>query len=73
MNPLASMMGKMYNPKNIIMNVLKNNNDPKIQELVQMANNNDTKGLEEYARKLCETKGINFDEVFPNFMKHFNK
>lgn len=73
MNPLANIMGKMYNPKNIVMNVLKNNNDPKIQELVQMATSNDTKGLEEYARKVCEAKGINFDETFSSFMNHFNR
>ena len=73
MNPLnmiKGMMGNM-NPKNIVMNMLKNNTNPIFANLIEMANKGDTKGLEKFAKNLCNEKGINFDKQFNEFMSNF--
>ena len=39
------------NPKQAVLNALGSNNAPLIQNLLQMAKNNDIEGLEKFARK----------------------
>lgn len=75
MNPmemLKGMMGNM-NPKNIVMKMLKNNSNPIFANLIEMANKNDVKGLEQFARNICKEKNIDFDKQFGEFMKNFKK
>lgn len=50
MNFLKNMMG-MNNPKYIVMNMLKNNPNPIFNNLVNMMENGDDKGIEQFARK----------------------
>lgn len=59
------------NPKNMILNMLKNSNDPTMNKLIQMVENGNSKGVEEYARKFCGERGISFDEEFSKFMSSF--
>lgn len=69
MNPLnmiKGMMGNM-NPKNMAMNMLKNNTNPIFANLIEMANKGDTKGLEQFARNYMKEQGRNYDEEFNNF------
>ena len=49
-NMLKGMMGNM-NPKNIAMNMLKNNTNPIFNNLMQMMEKGDDKGIEQFARK----------------------
>ena len=73
MNPLnmiKGMMGNM-NPKNIAINMLKNNTNPVFSNLIDMANKGDTKGLENCARNYMESQGKNFDQEFNNFKNMF--
>ena len=73
MNPmdmLKGMMGNM-NPKNIVMNMLKNNTNPIFANLIEMANKGDTRGLEQFAKNVCKEKGIDFDKQFNEFMSNF--
>lgn len=75
MNPLnviKGMMGNM-NPKNIVMNMLKNNTNPIFANLIEMANNNDTKGLEQFARNYMKDNGRDFDKEFNDFKSMFNR
>lgn len=75
MNPLnmiKGMIGNM-NPKNIAMNMLKNNTNPIFNNLIDMANKGDTKGVEEFARNICKEKNIDFDKQFEEFMNNFKK
>lgn len=75
MNPLnmiKGMMGNM-NPKNIVMNMLKNNTNPIFANLIEMANNNDTKGLEQFARNYMKEQGKDFDKEFNDFKSMFNR
>ena len=75
MNPLnmiKGMMGNM-NPKNIAINMLKNNTNPVFSNLIDMANKGDSKGVEEFARNIYKKKNIDFDKQFGEFMNNFKK
>ena len=75
MNPLnmiKGMMGNM-NPKNIAINMLKNNTNPVFSNLIDMANKGDSKGVEEFARNICKEKNIDFDKQFGEFMNNIKK
>ena len=69
-NIIKMLMGKM-NPQSIVMNMIKNNTNPFLSNLIDMANNGDEKGVEEIARNICKEKNIDFDEDFANFMNNF--
>lgn len=74
MNPLnmiKRMMGNM-NPKNIVMNMLKNNTNPIFANLIEMANKGDTKGLEQFARNYMKDNGRDYDKEFNDFKSMFN-
>ena len=74
MNPLnmiKGMMGNM-NPKNMAMNMLKNNTNPIFNNLIDMANKGDTKGVENFARNYMKSQGKDFDQEFNNFKSMFN-
>ena len=73
MNPLnmiKGMMGNM-NPKNMAMNMLKGNTNPIFANLIEMANKNDVKGLENFARNYMKDQGKDFDKEFNNFKDMF--
>ena len=75
MNPLnmiKGMMGNM-NPKNMAMNMLKNNTNPIFNNLMQMMEKGDDKGIEQFARNICKEKNIDFDKQFGEFMNNFKK
>lgn len=75
MNPLnmiKGMMGNM-NPKNIVMNMLKNNSNPIFANLIEMANKNDVKGLEQFARNYMKDNGRDYDKEFNDFKSMFNR
>ena len=75
MNPLnmiKGMMGKM-SPKNIVMNMLKNNTNPIFANLIEMANKGDTKGLEQFARNYMKDNGRDYDKEFNDFKSMFNR
>ena len=74
MNPmdmLKDMVGKI-NPKSIVMNMLKGNTNPIFANLIEMANKNDVKGLENFARNYMKDKGRDYDKEFNDFKSMFN-
>lgn len=71
-NILKAMMGKM-SPKDMAMSMLKNNSNPVFKNLLDMANNNETEKLEQFARNICKEKNIDFDKDFADFMNNFKK
>ena len=71
-NMLKGMMGNM-NPKNIAINMLKNNTNPIFNNLMQMMEKGDDKGIEQFARNVCKEKNIDFDKQFGEFMNNFKK
>ena len=75
MNPLNAIKGMMGigNPKDMVMKMLKNNTNPIFNNLMQMMEKGDDKGIEQFARNICKEKNIDFDKQFGNFMNNFKK
>ena len=59
------------NPQAIMLSMLQQQagNNPISQNLLKMAQNNDTKGIEQFARNLCAQRGLDFDKELANFKK----
>lgn len=68
MNPIEFIKG-IKNPEQFIMNTIKQNSNPMINELVQMAKQGNTKGIEAFARNVFQQQGRDFDKEFSNFMR----
>lgn len=61
MNPLE-ILKAIKNPQQYVMNQLANNNNPVLNNMVQLAQQGKTQEVEKIARNLCQTKGIDFDK-----------
>lgn len=59
------------NMKQIVMGMLKNNSNPIFANLVNLAEQNNTKELENFARNYCKEQGREFDKEFANFQNMF--
>lgn len=66
-------MFKGQNPKQIAMNMMKQNSNPMIANLMKMANEGKTQGIEEFARNIMQERGMDFDSEFANFMQNFKR
>lgn len=74
MNPMAmikALMGKGMQPQEMVMDMLKNNSNPMLGNVLEMAQKGDTKGVENFARNVFKEKGKDFDSEFSNFMNNF--
>lgn len=59
-NQLVNMFKFAQNPQQMVLNMLSNNrNNPMVGNVMTMVQNNDAKGLEQFARNLAKEK--NFD------------
>lgn len=61
------MQGK--NPQQLVLNYLQQQmgNTPIGQNLLNLAQQNNTQAIEQIVRNLCQQKGINYDEQFNLF------
>ena len=73
-NPLQfmNMLRSIKNPKEVVINMIKSNNNPMLKNLVEMAEKGDTKGVENFARNFYAQQGKDFDQEFNNFKSMFN-
>lgn len=69
MSPMEFIKG-IKNPEQFIMNTMKQNSNPMINELVQMAKQGNTKGIETFARNVFQQQGRDFDKEFNDFMNN---
>lgn len=53
------------NPQSMLMNMVQKNanNNPMMNNLLNMMNSGNAQGVEQLARNLCKEKGINPDEI----------
>ena len=65
MNVIKQYMMQGLTPQNILSKLSINN--PILNNVIKMAQNGDTKGVEAFARNICEQKGLNFDTEFNKF------
>ena len=59
------------NPQQVIQNMISDNTNPMLNNLINMAQNGDTKGVENFARNIFKEKGRDFDKEFSDFMSNF--
>ena len=74
MNPMQMLQG-MRNPQQFLQQMMGNNivmKNPMARNAMQMAQNGDSKGIEQMARNLCKEKGIDFDKSFSDFKNQFH-
>lgn len=71
---LIQMMKNGQNPQQLLMSILQQNanNNPILQNAMNLAQNGDTAALEMIARNLAQQRGLNFDEEFAKFKQNFN-
>lgn len=67
---LKSLIKQNKTPQEAI-NTLIGNANPVVTNLVSMAKNGDTQGVENFARNLLKEKGQDFDKEFSKFMSNF--
>lgn len=71
MNFLQMLKG-IKNPKEAAMKMMRENaTNPIMKNLIAMAEKEDNKGIEKFARNLFKEQGKDFDKEFENFMKNF--
>ena len=71
-NPLE-FIKSIKNPQEFVNNYLSKSNDPILKNLVELAKNNDIKGMENFARNAFKEQGRDFDNEFNQFMSSFKK
>lgn len=73
-NPMILMqMLRGGNPQQAIMNAMRNQagQNPVLNNALDMAEKQDAKGLEQLARNLCESNGVNADEMVKQIKSQF--
>lgn len=70
MDMIKNLM-KQGNPRQLVEKMVMNNSNPIMRDLVQKAQNGDTKGIEEFAQNLYKQQGRDFTKEFSQFMDNF--
>lgn len=70
-NPNLKTLLSGKNPQEVASQLLMNNTNPIFGNLIKMAQNGDTKGVEEFARNVFKERGRDFDEEYSKFMSNF--
>ena len=75
-NPMQVIMAMKngQNPQQIVMNMLQErmSQTPMGQNLIALAQNNQTAQIEQIARNICNQRGIDFDKEFSKFKNQFH-
>lgn len=66
-----NMLKGIKNPKETVLNMVKSNSNPMVKNLVEMAEKNDVKGLENFTRNIMKEQGRDFDSEVGELMKYF--
>ena len=73
-NPMMLMqMLRGGNPQQAVMNAMRNQagQNPVLNNALDMAEKQDAKGLEQLARNLCESNGVNADDMVKQIKSQF--
>lgn len=70
---LISMIKGGQNPQQLMLNVLENRmgNNPMGQNLLNMARNGQTAEIEQFARNLYSSRGLDFDKELKAFKQYY--
>lgn len=67
---IKSLMGKMT-PEQMVMQLLNGNTNPMLNNLIQMAQKGDSKGIANFVRNYFRERNIDFDAELSQFMSNF--
>ena len=69
------LMKKGNNPQQMVEQMIQSmgGNNPMLGNLMQLAKDGNTKNIEQFARNICKSKGIDFDKEFSSFMSNFKQ
>lgn len=78
MNPmqmLQMLMKKGNNPQQMAEQMIQSmgGDNPMLSNLMQLAKDGNTKNIEQFARNICKSKGIDFDKEFNSFLSNFKQ
>lgn len=68
---MLDILRSFKSPKDAVLSMIRQNNNPMIKNLVEMAEKGDSKGVEEFARNLYKQQGRDFDKEFNTFISNF--
>lgn len=72
-NPIEMIklfLGQNKKPEELLQKMV-NDNNPILNNLINMAKTGDSKGVENFARNLYKDQGRDFDKEFSEFMNNF--
>ena len=73
-NPMQIMgLLKAKNPQAAVMQLLQGNSNPMIQNLVQMANQGHSQGIQQFAQNYFNQMGRDFNSEMSSFMQMIGK
>lgn len=70
---LINMIRKGQNPQQLMINILGQNNNPILENAMNLAQNGNTSALEMIARNLAQQRGLDFDTEFAKFKNYLNQ
>ena len=75
MQMLQMLMKKGNNPQQMAEQMIQSmgGNNPMLGNLMQLAKDGNTKNIEQFARNICKSKGIDFDKEVSSFMSNFKQ
>lgn len=75
MQMLQMLMKKGNNPQQMVEQMMQSmgGNNPMLSNLIQMAKDGNNQNIEQFARNICKSKGIDFDKEFSSFLSNFKQ
>lgn len=71
LNTIKNYFRRGGNPQQLFARFMQQNQNPMVNNLIKMAQNGNTKELENFARNMCREKNIDFDKEFNKFKNQF--
>lgn len=68
MNNPIEMLKMIKDPKGFVMNYVKENNNPILNNLIQQAESGNNQAVETFANNMLKSKGLNLNEII-NLLK----
>lgn len=72
-NQLLKQLLTAKNPKQILNNMANQSNNPILKRAMELMNNGDSKGVEDFVSKIIQNSGQNPNELFNMFQKMVGK
>lgn len=68
---LLNLLKGKKNPKEMCLNMVKENSNPMVKNLIEMAENGKTEEIKKFGRNLFKQQNRDFDKEYAEFIKNF--